>query len=504
VIDQLKSDLRDPWWRINNLYYIINDRGKKILFEPKNRPVQRELFHNIHGRDVILKSRQHGVSTFFCIWFLDDCLFIPNLNAAIIAHKIDAAKDFLVNKIKYAYDNIRIPQLKELIPLGDDSKSAISFGNGSRITVSTSARCGTVQRLLISEYGKISATRPDKAIEIKTGSFPAVPHSVGRIAVESTAEGADGEFYNLCDKAFKTTGDLTPMDFKPHFFAWYQKPECKLSDDVLIPAELREYFKELDLKHGIVLDKEQKNWYTKEYEVQQDEMKREYPSTRFEAFEASVIGAFYQKQMLKLRNDKRLDNVVYDPEAYTYTAWDLGLRKSDSMVIVYFQLVGDKINVIDYTEDYDQDITHYIDILNGKGYRYKTHFAPHDINKRDLLTNKTRLQRAEEDYGLVFQHIPISQSVIEDINFVRRNFYRVRINQENGGRLIACLDNYRKEWDVKNGIFKEKPLHNEYSNGADGFRIMMLSLDYIDTPKFFDKQQTEWTFNGNQSNAWMI
>ena len=178
------------------------------------------------------------------------------------------------------------------------------------------------------------------------------------------------------------------------------------------------------------------------------------------------------------------------------------------MAITFFQISGDKIIVIDYYENSDEDISHYIELLNFKEYKYKAHLAPHDINRRELLSGKTRLQRARDDYGLEFTQVKQSTSVIEDINFIRRMFHRIHIREENCGRLIECLDNYRKQYDQKNSIFKSKPNHDEFSDGADSFRYMILGLDLLDTgDSNFDNignnpNENTWSIGGSGS-GWM-
>ncbi|MDA6552020.1 hypothetical protein OSK79_21975 [Escherichia coli] len=64
------------------------------------------------------------------------------------------------------------------------------------IQVATSFRSGTVQRLHISEHGKICAKYPAKAKELRTGTLNAVSDEC-IIFDESTAEGVGGDFYEM-------------------------------------------------------------------------------------------------------------------------------------------------------------------------------------------------------------------------------------------------------------------------------------------------------------------
>lgn len=478
----MDNRLRDKWWRLNNLYQIIDERGRKIRFEPQKRPVQTKLFHGLWYCNEILKARQHGITTFFCIFFLDECLFHANVRAGIIAHNREDAESFFRDKVKFAYDNITLPQIRAQRPANMDSARELSFSNNSAIRVGTSLRSATLQFLLISEYGKICAKFPEKAKEIRTGALNTV-HAGQFIAIESTAEGRDGDFYAIDKRARdlqRSGAKLTVLDFKHHFFPWWAKPEYRLDPaGVVIPTELNEYFDEILAKDNIHLDAGQKAWYVKKYETQQDEMKREFPSTPDEAFEAAIIGSYYAKQMAKARTEKRIGAYPYNPGALVYTAWDFGIGEQDQMVMWFFQLDDSWINAIDYYENSGEYLDHYQQVMAGKGYNYGTHFAPHDLRKRDPFFNQTRAARAGE-LGINFERINRTLDLVEDINEVRRIFYRLRIDEAKCAKGIKALDNYRKEWDDKNGCFKQRPLHNWASNGADGLRTLthaVLSMD---------------------------
>jgi hypothetical protein len=56
------------------------------------------------------------------------------------------------------------------------------------------------------------------------------------------------------------------------------------------------------------------NWYTKKKEVLGDTMFQEFVSTPDEAFMANVEGAYYGKWIDKIRAEKRITFVPYDPK----------------------------------------------------------------------------------------------------------------------------------------------------------------------------------------------
>ena len=53
---------------------------------------------------------------------------------------------------------------------------------------------------------------------------------------------------------------------------------------------------------------------------------------------------------------------------------------------------------------------------------------------------------------------------------------------------IKCLKNYRKEFDEKNNRFKDSPLHDWASHGADAFRYAMVSLDNMSNESWHNQE----------------
>ena len=87
---QLRRCLADKAWRMNHLYTVVNEGGTRVPY--RRRWVQLDFARLRHVLDVILKSRQHGITTECCLSILDDAMWIPDLQCGIIAHtKNDAA-----------------------------------------------------------------------------------------------------------------------------------------------------------------------------------------------------------------------------------------------------------------------------------------------------------------------------------------------------------------------------------------------------------------------------
>ena len=470
--DQVIKLLSDRWWRLSNLYWIQDEMGRPIRFVPNE--AQRELWDEIHHNNIILKARQLGFSTFVAVFILDTCLFREGTAAGIIDITIDDAKGKLA-KIKFAYD--RLPdEIKASIPLTKENQHELQWGNGSSVTVGTSHRGGTLQILHVSEYGKIAAKHPDKSREIKTGAFGTV-HKGAMIFVESTAEGAAGDYHDMVKTAQAAKGLAKPLgkqDFKLHFFPWWRhKGYVDDPDRVVITSEAEHYFNTLRADRGIVLTPEQKAWYVAKAKlVGPDDMFREYPSYPDEAFYAAIQGAYFAAQMTKAREQGRIGRVPHDPSRPVNTFWDIG--KDDETAVWFHQNHGRTHHFINYYENSGEGVDHYAarikEIAQSRGYVYGTHYGPHDLdNSHWVLPGAQSTKDVAANLGLVFKVVPRIPSKPNAIEAARTMIAMSWFDEAMCARGLACLDGYRKEWDEKRATFKSEPVHDWASHGADAY-----------------------------------
>lgn len=457
-------------WRLNNLYHIIDEHGQDVPF--RMRPAQEAFFDSFWYYNVVLKARQLGFTTLIDLIGLDMVLFKPNFTAVIIAETKDKAADIFNAKVVHPYEHLP-KELRDWVPVKSlTSDGVMELRNGSVIKVMVSARSGTCQFLHVSEYGPVCAKEPKKAQEIKTGSFPAV-HAGSFCFVESTAMGADGDFYDIVQaaQARQLSGrPLDVQDFKLHFFPWHQNPNYTADPrTVVIPRRLNEYFDELYSRHGIELTEGQMAWYAKQEEKYHDAMWQEFPSYVDEAFKQARDGSYYGKKFLRIYRENRICAVPYDSSLPVYTSWDLGM--SDDTTIWFFQLYGKEIRVIDYYSANGEGLGHYVAVLREKEYRYARHFAPHDIAVRELGSGISRMDAARQ-MGLKFDRIPTNVDLMGGIENVRQMLDYCWFDERRTEEGRKCLEGYRKEWNEKRGSYSSHPLHDEASHGADAFRTM--------------------------------
>ena len=190
------------------------------------------------------------------------------------------------------------------------------------------------------------------------------------------------------------------------------------------------------------------------------------------SFEAAIQGAYYAKQINKANEDGRITNVPYVENLPVYTVWDLGV--GDSTAIWFVQLVNQEIRIIDYYEAQGEGLPYYAKVLDEKGYKYGGHYAPHDIQVREMGSGLSRLETARS-LGINFQVVK-NISIDDGINAARTIFNRCWFDKEKTKQGVNCLVNYHKEYDEKRKEYKNIPYHDWSSHGADAFRYLAIQF----------------------------
>ena len=475
--EDFESLFLDQYWRLNHLYKIVTEKGQVLQYVMND--VQDELYWELWYLTMVLKSRQHGMTTAMCLYALDTCLFNANFHAHIIAHTREDSERIFDEKIKFPYEHLD-GDLGAEFEADKDSTRMLKFENGSVISCGQSMRSGTLQFLHISEWGKICAKYPDKAREIRTGSLNTV-HAGQMIVGESTAEGREGDFYDYCQEAMRARDEkraLSKLDFKFFFAGWYKDARNVLDPrTVSVDDEHRKYFKDLAAADGIRLTPGQKAWHVTKHRQQKDLMYREHPSSPDEAFQASVEGSYYGKLIIKARKQGRIaENIPFDPAFPVETTWDLG--KNDENAIWWHQWIPAYgiHRWLYYYENVSEGLAHYVnkllDVRDEYGFVYGKHYLPHDIDVSDLsqakgVTRRDKLHDLHMRNIVVVERVP---NIMDGIEAVRQIIPVSQFSRRYCEKGIIRLENYSKEWDEKTGSFKDRPRHNKASNGADAFR----------------------------------
>lgn len=483
--EELERCLADPEWRIFSgcLYKIMikgddDDDSSDITVLPfRPNRAQRRFIKRLWHRNLILKARQLGFTTLIAILWLDHALFNSNQRCGIIAQDRDAAKVIFRDKVKFAYENLP-EQIRDRFPLAADNADELLFAhNNSSVRVATSMRSGTIHRLHVSEFGKICAKYPDKAAEVVTGSIPSVPTN-GITVIESTAEGREGEFFTMVEDAQKLHASkkkLTPRDYRFHFYAWWQEPRYRLpAFTVPISDKEHEYFDEIEVKMDCTIDPDQRAWYLAtmraDFQGKEERMWQEYPSTPDEAFQVSTAGNYYAKDMIALRKRGGITRVpVLDLPVNTF--WDIG--NSDGCAIWFHQELHGEDRFIDYFEDHNEDLRHYVAALQRRGYLFGRHFLPHDADHKRLgdYNRSTKQMLASLMPGQTFLIVPRITELITGIQTTRKHLKGAYFDEARCKQGYQRIEGYRKKFNRAENRFSDEPdKSNGCTEGADALR----------------------------------
>lgn len=196
------------------------------------------------------------------------------------------------------------------------------------------------------------------------------------------------------------------------------------------------------------------------------------------SFDAALTGAYYAREIQAAQDAGRITSVPFEPMLPVYTAWDLGM--ADAMSIVFWQQTrGGEIRVIDYYEASGHGLDHYVRVLREKPYTYEKHFAPHDIQVRELGTGKSRLEVAGS-LGIRFDIAP-KLGVEDGIGAVRMMLPKCWFDAGRTATLLEALRLYQEKRDNKRNV-SLGPLHDWTSHAADCVRYMALCIQEITQP----------------------
>jgi len=194
------------------------------------------------------------------------------------------------------------------------------------------------------------------------------------------------------------------------------------------------------------------------------------------SFDASVQWAYYSSNLKKMDEENRFCSIPYDPALDVHTFWDLWI--SDATAIIFAQIFGKEVRIIDYLESSWEWMDYYIRQLKDKGYNYWNHYLPHDAEARELTTWVSRVETMRNKW---LENIKITPRlwIMDWIDQARAMFQNLWINKDKAEYIYRCLWQYHKEYDEKRKIFKDHPEHDRSSHWADAFRYLAVNYSSL-------------------------
>jgi phage terminase large subunit len=206
----------------------------------------------------------------------------------------------------------------------------------------------------------------------------------------------------------------------------------------------------------------------------------------------TVDGAVFAREMQMADLEERITKVPYDPSKPVHAVFDLGW--SDATAIWFVQWIGMETRLIRYHEDSQKTISEYLAKMQTYGYVYDTLWLPHDAENKTLAAAGRSIDQIVRAAGYKTKIIPRTP-IPDSINAARTLFRNCWFDRENCADGLQCLRHYRFDVDPDTKAFSKNPVHDEYSHGADAFRMLGL---VVNEPK---KRVVKQTYQVPQS--WM-
>jgi len=493
----LEKCLTDRWWRLRNLYLILDENGETIPLVL--RAEQEDYLKNRHHRNFVPKARKLGLSTAIVLNNLDQAIFSKDYRAGIVDISAkDAEEKLAIARLAWErgpdHDDEGIAylwkKLQEANPLTRDTNSLMEWANGSSISAGVGYTGKTPQSLHISEYGPISARFPAKATKIKRGEINSVPPD-GYVDIETTMEGGQfGECYSFFQASLENEGSKhTKLDWMLHFFPWLKHPSYVLPGGKPSKAETVEYFTKLKKDHGLDVPLERQAWYEKKKQEQGEEMWMQFPSIIEEVDRQIVPGQIYP-EMKRVRSEGRVTDFNPENGYPLFTSWDLG--SSDNTAGWLVQPAGKDHNFLGWSAGEGAGAAGVADVIREWELIFgpiTAHLVPHDANLTDKGSGKTYVSQLVE-CGIPRQQIIIVPRIPDiwvGIGEVRRVLANAWFHEGTDEKIVTAddvkqpsgvqrIEGYRKKIDASTGITRDVPVHDLCSHTADGLRTYAEAL----------------------------
>lgn len=183
------------------------------------------------------------------------------------------------------------------------------------------------------------------------------------------------------------------------------------------------------------------------------------------SFEGYSHGTIYGDVLSTAYQQERVARVPYDSRRPVGVCLDIG--HSDAMALWFYQLPDDdplgRVHWIDYEEATQKNMQWVVHLLReAKPYVYGKITLPWDGLIAQEYLHEVGFER-------VFV-TPRTKSVQAEIDVIRRAFNRFYFDSVLCRRGIECLENYSMKWEDAQRVFAPKPMHDQWSHGADALR----------------------------------
>ena len=406
---------------------------QEILLHPK----QAEVFWCPKRFRVVNAGRRFGKTTLAIAELIRAGSLIPGSKSIYFAPTISQARDIAWNELKNQTKSLwaREPnesRLEVYLKSSTGDPSQIWLRGAENIE---SARGNKIHFLVVDE---ISSIRNWTYIWNEV-LRPALTDTLGGGLFISTPRGY-GNFFVLYNKQNEDD------DYKSFTFTTYDNPYIQATE----------------------IDKAKA-------EVGEDAYRQEYLAEF-----VSVSGQVYKEWNM----DRQFVPIEYNPSLEVNVTLDFGVN--DPTAIIWFQRQGGEFRVIDYYEQKDASIDHFVSILKSKPYRQPSLYTG-DIagRNRSIGSNLSPIDEyAKQKIHIRTRHI---KSIEDQIRLTHKYIPSLFVSNKLE-RFRDILLNYR--YPEKQGLSgpNENPVHDEFSHGARAMEYYFVNIDGVEDDGFLNKK----------------
>lgn len=236
-------------------------------------------------------------------------------------------------------------------------------------------------------------------------------------------------------------------------------------------------------------------WFPEVLKDELEQLKEKDPDSYLNVWEGHtrqmLEGAVYANELRKAQEENRVRDFLIDTNIPIQTFWDLGWADMTSIWFVQY-IPGGEVRIVDFYQNCQKTIDHYVHVLENKGYVYKDWWLPHDAENKNM-TGKS-VKDILESMGKPIRITP-KLSIADGINAARTLLNRCYIHETNCADGMQNLRHYRYDVDPNTKMFSNKPLHDQHSHAADAFRYVAVGLD---------ENVSTWNKSINKPPKWVV
>ena len=236
-------------------------------------------------------------------------------------------------------------------------------------------------------------------------------------------------------------------------------------------------------------------WFPDVLREELDQLKAKDPDAYLNVWEGHtrqmLDGAVYANEIRKAQEENRIKDFPIDKSIAISTFWDIGWADMTSIWFVQ-TIPGGEVRIVDFYQNCQKTLDHYVHILESKGYVYKDWWLPHDAENKNM-TGKS-VKDILQAMGKPVRITP-KLSIADGINAARTLLGRCFIHEQNCSDGMQNLRHYRYDVDPNTKMFSNKPLHDQHSHAADAFRYVAVGLD---------ENTSTWGKSINQPKKWVV